>query len=138
MEREAWRIVGDIFWGEESHTRVHDACEEAGITPPLMKALLTLQPGEAKPMRALAAEWRCDASWVTGLVDQLEERGYVERQVLPADRRVKMVQITELGLKVRERLLDRLSEPPSGFAALESAEVRTLRALLRKVAAHTG
>ena len=42
-------------------------------------------------MRHLASLLKCDPSNVTFLVDRLEERGLVERQTDPADRRVKLV-----------------------------------------------
>jgi DNA-binding MarR family transcriptional regulator len=137
LAHEAWRVVADLFWGDESHTKVHDACESVGVTPPLMKALFSLEPRQPKSMRVLARDWRCDASWVTSVVDALEEKGYVAREVLSTDRRVKQVTITPLGEKAREQILDRLSVPPSGFATLDASETRTLRDLLRKVADHT-
>jgi DNA-binding MarR family transcriptional regulator len=99
-----------------------------------LKALLSLLPGQAQPMRALAENWRCDASWVTGIVDGLEERGYVERRPHPTDRRVKVVTITALGEKAKGKALERLHEPPESLTrALTQNEQRTLRDLLRKV-----
>ena len=52
-------------------------------------------------MRALAEAWHCDASNVTWLVDQLESRHLVERQVSTTDRRVKTVVLTDAGLALR-------------------------------------
>jgi DNA-binding MarR family transcriptional regulator len=82
---------------------------------------------------------RCDASWVTGIVDGLEERGYVERRPHPSDRRVKVVTITALGEKAKANAMDRLNEPPpSLLRALTQNEQRTLRDLLRKVRDSSG
>ncbi len=132
--RDAWRYMHELLWSGASHDRVHDACDAIGVTPPQMKALLSLEPGDARPMRTLAAEWRCDASWVTGLVDGLEDRGYVERKVHPGDRRVKTVVLTDLGAKAKDQLLERLHEPPPAMSVLTAAEQRTLRDLLRRIA----
>jgi DNA-binding MarR family transcriptional regulator len=84
-------------------------------------------------MGALAEGWRCDASWVTGIVDGLEARGYVERQPQPGDRRVKVVVLTSLGEKAKARALDCIYEPPSSLSGLTGTEQRTLRDLLAKI-----
>ena len=131
--REAWQCVADFWFSDEQHNRFHDACAAADITPPQLKALLSLEPNHAQPMRDLAETWRCDASWVTGIVDGLEERGYVERLPHPRDRRVKMVAITALGDKAKAKALDVLHEPPPSMAKLNVMEQRALRDLLRKM-----
>jgi DNA-binding MarR family transcriptional regulator len=125
--------LADLWFSDELHHRVHTACEAAGVSPPQLKALLSLEPGQAKSMRALGEDWKCDASWVTGIVDGLEARGYAERQLHPSDRRVKVVGITALGQKAKARALDCLYEPPPSFAALTPAEQLALRDLLAKV-----
>jgi len=134
LEREIWRHFGEIWFGDPNHQRFHDACEAIDVSPPQLKALLSLEPGEGQPMRHLAANWRCDASWVTGIVDALEERGYAERHPHPTDRRVKVVGITALGEKAKAKALDRLYEPPPSLRGrLSAAETKALRDLLRKL-----
>jgi DNA-binding MarR family transcriptional regulator len=130
--REAWELIAGLLLSEETHARLHNACEELGISPPMLKALLSLAPGEARPMRSLADHLRCDASWVTSLVDGLEEHGFVERRVLPTDRRVKTILLTEQGAIAQKQALDHLNEPPRSFQALTATEARQLRDLLRK------
>src|SRR5258708_30906887 len=76
---EAWRYVAEMWFGDENHNRFDDACAAADVTPPQLKAMLSLQLGVAQPMRMLAEAWRCDASWVTRIVDRLEELRYVAR-----------------------------------------------------------
>jgi len=122
-----------MWFSDEIHDRFHAACAAADVTPPQLKALLSLEPGHTRSMGALAEGWRCDASWVTGIVDGLEARGYVERQPQPGDRRVKVVVLTPLGEKAKARALDCIYEPPSSLSELTSAEQRTLRDLLAKI-----
>jgi DNA-binding MarR family transcriptional regulator len=43
--------------------------------------------------------------------------------------------LTDAGRALRERLVERLDEPPDAFAALSEDEARQLRDLLRKIAA---
>ena len=133
--REAWRLLAEMVFSAATQTRFADACAAANLTPPLLKALLSLDPDGAEPMRVLAKGWGCDASWVTGIVDGLEERGYVERRVLASDRRVKVVQITGSGQKAKARALERLHEPPPAITALDLVDQEALRDLLRKVRA---
>src|SRR6202023_114521 len=97
---------------------MHEACESVGLTPGLMKALISMQPGESKPMKVLATQWRCDASYVTSLVDGLEERGLVERRLHPTDRRAKTIALTPEGDRTRLEVLSRLHEPPAGLGVL--------------------
>jgi DNA-binding MarR family transcriptional regulator len=133
IAREAWSSIFDLLFSDASHQRMHDASEAVGLTPGLMKALLSFEPGQAIAMKMLAQSWRCDASYVTSLVDGLEERGIVERRSHPTDRRSKTVGLTAEGERVRQVVVDRLHEPPPAFAALTTAELRTLRDLLAKV-----
>ena len=130
---EAWRYVADLWFSDETHDRFHAACEAADLTPPQLKGLLSLEPGQTRSMRLLAEGWKCDASWVTGIVDGLEERGYAQRQTHPTDRRIKVVAITPLGEKAKAKALERLYEPPPSIEALTLAEQRQLRDLLAKV-----
>ena len=99
-----------------------------------MRALLSMQPGQVRPMKSLAGQWRCDASYVTSVVDGLEQRGILERGAHPTDRRARTVVLTAEGERVRDALLARLHEPPAGFAALAPDEQATLRDLLAKAA----
>lgn len=71
---------------------------------------------------------------ITGLVDGLERDGYVERQAEPNDRRVMMIELTQAGRSLLDRILPghlaRLSKMVSG---LTRDEQRQLVELLKKV-----
>lgn len=137
--RVAWRTVADLFLSDDNHDRFHHAAEAAGVAHPgALKLLLTLEPHDPPSMRELAESMRCDASWVTSLVDALEGPGLATRVVSPTDRRVKRVQVTDAGIVARDRAMDVLSTPPKAMERLTAAEVRTLAALLRKLADEPG
>ncbi|MGH2728398.1 MAG: MarR family winged helix-turn-helix transcriptional regulator [Actinomycetota bacterium] len=104
-----------------------------GLTPNDSKALFSLQPGEGKPMGALAGEWTCDASNATWMVDRLEERGLAERKASPHDRRVKLVVLTPLGAKTRKKLMDGMFSPPPELLRLERDDLLALRRALGKL-----
>jgi DNA-binding MarR family transcriptional regulator len=132
---EAWATLADIFMGDENHSRFHAACELINVAPPALKMLLGMEPGVATPMRAIADKLRCDASWVTSLVDDLEALGYVERRILPTDRRVKTIVITRGGIAAQAKARKVLHKAPPAMAALTVTEQRTLRDLMRKLQA---
>lgn len=124
-----------VFMGEDNHDRMHDACEALGLTPGLVRAVLAMQPGDGIPMKTLSRQWRCDASYVTSLVDGLEHRGIVERRAHPTDRRAKTIVLTAEGQRVKAALLARLHEPPACFDALTEDEQTALRDLMARVVA---
>ena len=133
--REAWQLIFGLLLEGHLQGRVGEACEAMGLSPGLLKALVHLRPGEGVPMRDLAGSWGCDASYVTSLADALEERGLAKRRPHPTDRRVKMIVLTQRGVRARKRALEMLSEPPVSFGVLTAGEERRLRDLLGKVAA---
>ncbi|MBL0694759.1 MarR family transcriptional regulator [Comamonas sp. JC664] len=83
-------------------------------------------------MSTLAAYLSCDASNVTGLVDRMEARGLVVRRSSEQDRRVKRLVLTEEGAALRERLLQRMSEPPEAIANMADEDLCALRDIMRR------
>jgi DNA-binding MarR family transcriptional regulator len=80
-------------------------------------------------MRGLAERLGIDASYVTAIADQLEERGLIERRPHPTDRRIKSLALTDEGRRVRDRILvDLWTAVPilDGLTALERRELRRL------------
>lgn len=134
--REAWAAITRLLFGGELHRRFHAAADAAGLPHPgSLRALLSLDPDNPQSMRALAGALRCDASYITSLVDALERAGYVERQVSPADRRVKLVRVTASGRSARREAEQLFNAPPGAFALLSEDEIRTLADLLGKLIA---
>src|SRR5947199_1625325 len=113
--------------------RATEMFQPLGLTPGHVKLMMKLEEGEGRAMGSLAQSSRCDASTMTWLVDRLEERGLVERRMLPSDRRVKAVALTPLGVQTKAELTDRLYEPPGALVALDRSALETLRSALTKV-----
>jgi DNA-binding MarR family transcriptional regulator len=126
-------MFGLFFFDGEIHGRMPQVSSALGLNPGQMKALMQLSPDVPTPMRELAESWGCDASYVTSLIDGLEERGFATRRPHASDRRLKTVALTAAGTRARDRTLELLFEPPSGFNALSAAEQRQLRDLMQKV-----
>lgn len=102
----------------------------AGLSTAQVNALLTLEPGEAVPMRSLAARLDYDASNLSVLIDRLERRGAVERRPDPGDRRVKALALTAEGERLRAAFWRDLVEDPGALAPLADSDLRALAALL--------
>lgn len=131
--REVTECVTQLFFSAENQARFHGASERLGVSPPMLKALFELSPGERVPMRDLAARWGCDASFVTVVCDGLEAHGLVRRRVADYDRRIKVVELTDAGAEAREVADREVFAPRAGFDALSEREVGTLARLLRKL-----
>lgn len=110
------------------HWAAHAAA--VGLSGSQVKVLLTLAPGEAVPMRSLAARLDSDASNLTTLVDRLERRGTVERRADLGDRRVKALVLTAEGERLRASFWRGLVEDPGPLAPLDEPDLRTLASLL--------
>ncbi|MUM29865.1 MarR family winged helix-turn-helix transcriptional regulator, partial [Mycolicibacterium sp. CBMA 295] len=76
-----------------------------------------------------------DAPAATVAVNDLEERGLVVREIDPANRRCKLVSLTETGRALLARI-DRVEDPaPDVLAALDAGDLEALLAIMRKIAA---
>lgn len=133
----SWKSILELVgWGDRSRVpRFPGVAMELGLAPKQMGLLWRLAPDETLSMRAIGESLFCDASYVTDLVDRLEERELIERRSDPSDRRVKLIALTPAGEAMRERALEMLFEPPPEFAALDDCELRQLRDLLAKAVA---
>jgi DNA-binding MarR family transcriptional regulator len=131
----AWRAVQEIQLHGEGRDRLARACTQHEVAPSSVKALLKLSATKPTAMRELAAAFACDASFITSVVDALEQRGLAVRGPHPTDRRIRTVLLTERGREVSQSLLALLSEPPSAVGVLSPEEQRQLADLLERVAA---
>jgi len=131
---EAWKMVFEVITSERP-LRIPRVAAEFGMSPMGVHVFRILEPGAELPMSALAGSVGCDASNVTGIVDRLEARGLIERRDSPADRRVKLIALTEEGARLREQVMDRLYEPPAAIARLSAADQRALCDILARALA---
>src|SRR5438034_6492599 len=105
---------------------------ELGLSFSQAHALRLLDPETPMPMSALAERLFCDASNVTGIADRLETRGLVRRQSAEGDRRVKALTITPKGVKLREQVVELMTQPPAAIAALDEEDQLALRDILAR------
>ncbi|QMU75464.1 MarR family transcriptional regulator [Streptacidiphilus sp. PB12-B1b] len=103
-----------------------------GLTSVQAKALAVLVRTPV-PMRGLADALVCDASNVTGLVDRLEVRGLVRREVSAVDRRIKIVVATEAGADAIRAVRDDMQTTHEALDLLDDQERTVLYDLLTRL-----
>ncbi|MEJ3658360.1 MarR family transcriptional regulator [Actinomycetes bacterium KLBMP 9759] len=124
--------IVDMLFVVTDHLKAQFADVAATERLTVVQARTVLRIHGPVSMRALAARMGYDASNMTGIVDGLESRGLVERKVLPEDRRVKHVELTEQGMHVRDRMRERLAEDAPAIGKLDEADRVALHAILRR------
>src|SRR2546428_13346794 len=128
---DVWRLMLDCSMAQFG--RASGILQRLGLTPGHMKLLMQLEQGSGRAMGSLAQSFQCDASTMTWLVDRLEERGLVERRMLPGDLRVKAGAGTQRGGGVKGELMARAFSPPAQLLTLCSGAVQIPPATLTQV-----
>src|SRR3954447_6779497 len=107
---------------------------EHGLTSSQYNVLRILR-GEGKPLPILEVAGRTVTvvPGITGLIDRLEQAGWVRRERCPDDRRVIFVAITDLALDLLARLDGPVQElHETLFSRMTKAELESLIRLLEK------
>jgi DNA-binding MarR family transcriptional regulator len=128
---DAWQLLVQFLFVQRAHLPPVAAALE--LSPAQCHVLHLIEPGRPIPMGQLAEKIACDASNVTGLVDRLESRGLVRRRPSAADRRVKVLDLTPKGSRLRGLLVDRMTAPPASLQRLTPAEQRALVRILARL-----
>lgn len=81
----------------------------AGVSMAQLHILFTLERNGEMPMSRLADVLDVSLSSATGLIDRIEDRGFVERIRVPEDRRVVVIRVTPAGRQMLQEV-DALSD----------------------------
>ena len=130
---EVWRTMAALVLDNRDSWR-RSAVEQTGLPFSRIRILrrLARRPITVKEVAAAAT---VDAPAATVAVNDLEDRGLVVRRTDPANRRCKLVSLTEAGRAVVD-IIDAIDDPaPDPLAALSDAELATLRAILERLTA---
>ena len=132
----AWRAMRVLVF--ELNDRRADITAALGLSFIRIKALRHLDRGPMS-MGELGTTLLIDAPYTTVVVDDLEQRGLVERRPDPDDRRRKSVAVTAEGRRIARTAQRMLDEPPTVLEQLSSDELATLDRIMQTVlAASTG
>ena len=114
-----------------------DEYERIGLNPYHFAILALLDEGAPETQSAIADSLGYDRGTLVGLLDELEEQGFVERRRDPDDRRRHIVKLTPDGKRAlgRLRTLSRRVEDEF-FEPLDKQQRKQLHALLLTLAEH--
>ncbi len=103
------------------------------LTPMQFAALVEIKKQKQADQARLAERVGCDRATMGGIIERLEKKGYLERQIDPNDRRARLVCMSDSGNKLLESaeplvrsLQKRIVEP------LDKKECAELERLLSK------
>jgi DNA-binding MarR family transcriptional regulator len=130
LASEVWRRLFDFIIA--TRFQREQVLGRYGLTPNDSRALFSLD-AKGRTMRSLAAEWVCDPSNATWVVDRLEKRGFAERRSHPSDRRIKLVVLTSQGAKTKASLAADLYRSPPELLALSRADLEALLAATERL-----
>jgi DNA-binding MarR family transcriptional regulator len=117
--------------GMVAKERSYQAYDEAGLHPYHHAILAVLDEGSRETQGAIADALGYDRGQLVGLLDELEDAGFVERQRDPNDRRRHVVRMTPAGRKALARLRTLSRQLETEFlAALDESEQDALHRLL--------
>ena len=109
------------------------------LHPPLFRLLNVVDAAEGQSQQAIGEAIQAPASRMVAIVDELEQRGLVERRPHPSDRRIRTLYLTvegrELLARGREIAMEHEQELTRGMSA---AERNRLITLLQKIVEEQG
>jgi len=126
---EAWELLLRFFFSQRAG--LPGLAAEFELSPAQCHVLHLIEPGHPVAMGELADTLACDKSNVTGLVDRLESRGLIRRRPSSEDRRLKVLDLTPAGARLRAVVLERMGTPPDSLARLSAEEQRVLVKILK-------
>ena len=131
---EVWRTMAAlVIDNRDSWKRA--VVEQSGLPFSRIRILKRLSR-QSMSVKELARAATIDAPAATVAVNDLEERGLVVRETDPANRRSKIVSLTEAG-RAMVREIDAINDPaPDVLAALDDAELKSLQSDPREARRH--
>jgi MarR family transcriptional regulator, organic hydroperoxide resistance regulator len=127
----AWELMVQFYFTQREH--LPPVAAELDLSPAQCHVLHRIEPGRPMPMGQLAETLACHASNVTGLVNRLESRGLVRRRPSNTDRRVKVLDLTPTGTRLRALMIERMTAPPAALRRLSLSEQRALVRILSRL-----
>lgn len=109
-----------------------------GITPGQYAILSCLWEEDGQTPRQLAERLSLDSSSITGILDRVEQKGLIQRQAVPRDRRTLRVVLTDKGRVLEEPVNQAILEANKKvLAKFDEQDLENLRKFLYMLNDHT-
>ena len=145
MNRAHEAVMNIVLTGEMLAKEGQRLLRPFGLTDSQFNVLMLLKyqnGGEGVNQTVLGERLLVNRSNVTGLIDRLEQAGWVQRLADPSDRRVNQVKITRAGLsvlsKAEEKYFARTEEVIGALPAKNQTLICTLMEAVRQVLRKSG
>jgi DNA-binding MarR family transcriptional regulator len=134
-----WPTLLMIKLGRITMHRFTEALQPFGIRPRHVAALIELRDRGELTQQALCGQLHLDPTNLVAILNELEQRGYAKRRRDPEDRRRHLVEVSNKGLAV----IERVSEVMDGveedlLEGLEPGEREQLEGLLTSIWERSG
>jgi DNA-binding MarR family transcriptional regulator len=129
LARRAWRAMSQIALDRDRKIAVSEALGLSWTRVLALRQLVT----RSYTQRALAQRLSADPPYVTLMVNDLEERGLVQRTAHPEDRRAKLVELTAAGRAAAAHADAILDEPPAELHHVPADDLATMLRVLERL-----
>jgi DNA-binding MarR family transcriptional regulator len=131
LAEEVGTLAGPLI--RELRAAFAAGASELGLGLAEAHALWLIGTRDGLTTKDVARSLDLDPANTSTLLTRLVRRELLSRAPAPHDRRRRVLSLTEEGRLLRRRLADRVGELRPTFSELSTAELRTLRDLLRKL-----
>ena len=127
-----WQLMVGLVWETRSEWR-RNVANATGL--PFSRARILWRLVDAPmTLKQISDETGSDAPATTVSVNDLEDRGLVERHPHPENRRAKLVSLTRAGKNMVDLIVDTVrDDAPPGFQHLSKTDLAHLRRILERV-----
>jgi DNA-binding MarR family transcriptional regulator len=120
--------------GTHAARRFAERLTEVDLHPPQFRVLNLVDVAEGQSQQAIGVAIQAPASRMVAIVDELEQRGLVERRPHPGDRRIRALHLTGEGRRLLARGRRIAAQHEEDLVrGLSEADRRRLVGLLQKV-----
>ncbi len=126
------RALVECYQAFERYSARH--LRELGLTPPQFDIVATLGNTSGMTFRELGEKTLITKGTLTGVIDRLEKKNLVQREVPPGDRRSVIVKLTPEGEALFEKIFPvHIADLRDRCSQMEPSELDLLRILLGRL-----
>lgn len=133
---ESWLpLMRELVRAHQAFSRYSDRhVKSLGLTPAQFDVLATLGNTAGMTFKELCERTLLTKGSLTGIVDRMEEKGWVKRVGSPKDRRSVLVRLTTRGQRLFEKVFPaHLRHLATAFGRINARDQKDLERLLRKL-----